>query len=69
MCNPACRNVVQAGLMFGKFALRWPAGAGNAACRSLAASGREAHVYPHIHMGGHLWQHPTEYGYLPFDSV
>ena len=47
MCNPAYRNVVQARLMFEKFALRWPAGAENAACRSLAASvsGREEMVF------------------------
>ena len=30
---------------------------------------KETHVYPHIHMGGHLWQHPAEHGCWPFDSV
>ena len=71
MCNPACRNVVQAGLMFGKFALRWPAGAGNAACRSLAASVSGSACLPtHSHGGAPVAApHPTEYGYWPFDSV
>ena len=23
---------------------------------------------PHLHMGAHLWQHPLECGYWPFDS-
>ena len=54
VCNPAYRNVVQAGLIFGKFALRCPASAGNAVCRSLAASvpGREG--------GGCMTHHKTD---------
>ena len=29
---------------------------------------REAHLYPHLYMESHLWQHPQECGYWPFDS-